>query len=222
MPRGGGGRPAKGYRNADGKRVPGVTTITGRFKESGGLIRWAHRMGLEGKDIDWERDSAAEAGTIAHQWVDDTIHGRDLTGYPDVDEALIEKARLGLQAFRDWQSQTKMEIVETETPLVSEEYQYGGTFDAIGTVNGKRTLIDFKTSAGIYSDFIIQVAAYRNLVEERDGAGTIQALQILRLGKEYGDFHAHSFPTAVLDLGWEQFKLLRQAYELDKKLRKAA
>ena len=32
--------PSEGYR-IDGKRVPSVTTIIGRFKESGALLRWA-------------------------------------------------------------------------------------------------------------------------------------------------------------------------------------
>jgi hypothetical protein len=36
-------RPKGGYRNAEGVRVPGVTTIIGRFKDSGGLINWAIR-----------------------------------------------------------------------------------------------------------------------------------------------------------------------------------
>jgi len=39
--------PAKGYRLKDGTRVPGTTTITGRFKDSGGLIHWANRLALE-------------------------------------------------------------------------------------------------------------------------------------------------------------------------------
>lgn len=33
--------PKSGYYTRDGKRVPGVTTILGKFKESGGLIHWS-------------------------------------------------------------------------------------------------------------------------------------------------------------------------------------
>lgn len=35
------------YRLSDGTRVPGVTTIIGRFKESGGLLWWANRLAYE-------------------------------------------------------------------------------------------------------------------------------------------------------------------------------
>ena len=39
--------PTEGYRTKDGKRVPGTTTITGRFKASDGLIHWAWKLPYE-------------------------------------------------------------------------------------------------------------------------------------------------------------------------------
>lgn len=36
--------PAKGYYNAKGQRIPGTTTIIGRFKDSGALIHWANQI----------------------------------------------------------------------------------------------------------------------------------------------------------------------------------
>jgi len=39
--------PTQGYRTADGKRVPGTTTILDRFKDAGGIIWWANRLALE-------------------------------------------------------------------------------------------------------------------------------------------------------------------------------
>jgi hypothetical protein len=38
-------RPTHGYVNAAGEKIPGTTTIIGRFKESGGLIQWAYARG---------------------------------------------------------------------------------------------------------------------------------------------------------------------------------
>ena len=35
------GRPKAGYKNAAGEKVPGVTTVIGRFKDSGALLHWA-------------------------------------------------------------------------------------------------------------------------------------------------------------------------------------
>ena len=61
------GRPTLGYRLKDGTKVPGVTTIIGRFKDSGGLLWWAFEQGQaaergEINSLYDKRDAAAEAG----------------------------------------------------------------------------------------------------------------------------------------------------------------
>ena len=40
------------YKDHRGNRLPSVTTIIGRFKESGGLLYWANQQGLEAKTLD--------------------------------------------------------------------------------------------------------------------------------------------------------------------------
>ncbi len=70
------GRPKSGYRLKDGAKVPGVTSVISRFKESGGLIHWAWKCGVDGIDYRQARDKAAEAGLIAHDMIDAWIHGR--------------------------------------------------------------------------------------------------------------------------------------------------
>ncbi len=215
----GGGRP-KQYRLADGTRVPGVTTITGRYKDSGGLIHWAWQQGMDGIDYRRTRDEAADIGSIAHQWIDDYIHGRDRKAFPNATAEQLEKSLSALNAFLDWATQVSLEVLTTETPLVSEQYRYGGTYDALGKVAGKLVLLDWKSSNGVYAEYIVQVAAYRQLLREQ--GVNVDGAQLLRFGKEFGDFHAHSYPAEVLDAGWDAFLLYRQAYDLDAKLKKAA
>ncbi len=41
------GRPKAGYRLSDGTKVPGVTTIIGGRKQTGGLMWWANRLAYE-------------------------------------------------------------------------------------------------------------------------------------------------------------------------------
>ena len=218
----GGGRPTK-YVNAAGKRLTGVTTVVNRFKDSGGLIHWAWKEGTEGRDYREKRDKAAETGGICHTWIDDHIHARERTAFPNAAAEQLEQAQKGFEAFIDWASQCRLEVIETETPLISEAFQFGGTFDALALVAGKLVLFDWKTSNGVYSDYIAQVAAYRQLLRERDGVDKApKAAQLLRFGKEYADFHAHSYPEAVLDLGWEFFQRALVMHELDAKMKKVA
>lgn len=39
--------PPQGYRNAKGERVPSVTSIIGRWKDSGALIAWSNKIAYE-------------------------------------------------------------------------------------------------------------------------------------------------------------------------------
>ena len=216
----GGGRPAA-YKTKDGKRVPGVTTVVGRFKDSGGLIQWAWKIGLEGGDINAVRDQAGGIGKMCHGWIDDEVHGRPLTEFRDATPEDLTAAANGLDAFRTWRSQVSLEILSTETPYVSEAMRVGGTYDAIGLVHGKASLIDWKTSGRIYPEYVIQLAAYREIVRECTGE-ELDGAHLLRVGKEFGDFHYHFFPPAILDVGLEAFRGMRKLYELDAVLKKVA
>lgn len=220
------GRPTK-YLLADGKtRVPGVTTIVNRFKDSGGLIHWAWTQGTEGKDYRNTRDDAADTGKIAHQWIEDYIHGGARTQFPNATAEQLTQAESGFTAFLDWATQVNLEVIATEIPLISEKHRFGGTLDAVARVAGQVVLLDWKTSNGVYADYIGQVAAYRELLRENaaalGGAKVPEGAQLLRFGKEFGDFHAHSYPSQVLDAGWRFFALAREMYDLDSKLKRVA
>jgi hypothetical protein len=222
------GRPTRGYRLASGDRVPSVTTITSRFKDSGGLIHWAWQTGIDGEDYRAKRDKAAEAGSICHRWIEGWIHGARIVT-PVADSAIHEQAFSGYQAFLDWAESVQLEVLETEVALVSETHRFGGTFDALALVAGKPKLLDWKTSNAVYGEYVAQVAAYRELLRERfEGTGVPDfenvpdSALLLRIGKEHADFHLHSYPSSVLDIGWTYFVHARRMYDLDKELKKVA
>jgi hypothetical protein len=207
-----------GYFLKDGTRVPSVTTVLSRFKDSGGLIHWAWTLGKEGKDYREVRDDAADAGTLAHEAVENWVHKQPIVfnGKPEV----VEKAQRAFGAFLEWVNQTQLVVTHTEIPLVSEKYRFGGTFDAL-LVRGKRSMGDWKTSGKVYGEYLAQVAAYGILWEENFPDEPIDGgYHLLRFDKEYGDFHAHWW--GELDAGKRFFLRLREAYEDDKELKKRA
>jgi len=62
------GRPKGGYKLADGTKIPGVTTIIGRFKDSAALMFWAFAQGKAGKEKLYDdAEKAAEIGTYANR-----------------------------------------------------------------------------------------------------------------------------------------------------------
>lgn len=211
------GRPKEGYKNAVGGRIPGTTTIIGRWKESGGLLHWAFKQGQSGVSSLYEkRDEAATAGTIAHDMIEAFILGKPQPVVKDVDSAILARSSNAFAQFCEWQEQSKIEVVETEHSYVSEVYQFGGTVDAIGRdARGRCVLLDWKSSNSVYSDYLIQLAAYQILLEECSDYRP-QGFHLLRVAKESADF-AHHFYGEVDDAK-RAFILMRELYDIDKKL----
>lgn len=210
--------PTQPYVNKAGKRVPSVTTIISRFKESGGLVHWAWQLGRDGLDYRTEREKAADAGTAAHAMVEADIKGEPFDASPYADE-ILEPARMAFGAYKEWTDQTKLKPVATEVPLVSEAYQFGGCLDAM-LVNGKLSLGDWKTSNAVYADYLIQLAAYAILWEENHPFEPIEGgFHLLRFSKG-GDFSHHFYPK--LDEAKRAFVLMRELYDISAALKKRA
>jgi hypothetical protein len=227
--------PKSGYWNASGGRLPSVTTILSRFKDSGALMKWAYTTGRDHGRLEAQghvvptslydvSGKAADIGTAAHAMVEASINGGD----PETCETLLsllpsdqEKARNAYRTYLDWAGMSKLEIVEQEMYMVSEVHQYGGTPDAIGVVNGQLCLVDWKTSNGVYGDYLLQLAAYRQLWEENHpDRPLVGGFHLCRFSKDFGDFAHHYYKE--LDSAWEMFKHLRAAFDYDKEIRKRA
>jgi hypothetical protein len=203
-------RPAGGYQLKDGTRVPGTSTIAAVIKDSGGLIHWAWTEGKEGRDYKDTARKAADAGTLVHEAAEAWKHGRtfDWVGPP----AIVEPAQRGYQAFLEWTRQTRLKIEQTEISLVSEVHRFGGTFDAI-LVGDKRVMCDFKTSASVYPEMLLQISAYARLWGEHHPDQPIDGgYYILRFSREFGDFGVSWF--GELEAAWTAFVHCRALYDL--------
>ena len=211
--------PANIYKNKAGKRVPGVTTVIGSNLgwSKGGLMHWAWMEGIEGRDYKDTRDKAADIGTIAHAMVEADLTGKnwpDLVDARGADDEMLGKATAAYGAFNEWAQGSKFTLLQSEHLLVSEKYQFGGQID-IAAVQGKRAIIDLKTSNAVYEDHKIQIAAYGELWNENYPDKLIEAYYILQLGKD-GSFTYHYYPN--MDNAFRAFVLLRELHDLKKKL----
>ena len=218
--------PRKGYFLADGSKVPGTTTVLGRFKDSGALLRWAWKRGKDFPDDDLyaTRDEAGGIGTAAHAMVEARIDGEDPEGVEELlglDDAGRDRARKAFGNYERWARMSNLQIIAQEMQLVSERYRFGGTPDAIGMVDGVLCLVDWKTSNGVFSDYLLQLAAYKLLWEENHpDQPLVGGFHLCRFSKEYGDFAHHYYDE--LDSAREMFIHLRAAYEFDAQLKRRA
>jgi hypothetical protein len=175
--------------------------------------------------------TAAEAGTLAHDLVEMWIHAvkgerlklarqtpKQLASVYRYPEDVAEKAHSSFQGFIEWAHQWKLSVIATEERLVCEEFRYGGTIDCVATIGPKSrrqvVLLDWKTSKGVYSDYLCQVAAYGHMWNEHHPEKEIESYHLVRFDKETGDYHHHHWQEVSEAL--ELFLNLRRCYELEK------
>ena len=238
----------KKFYEIDGHKVPRVTSIIGSLKQ-GWAMPWAARctaqyiektlislvetryeaeaeMMFSTNDIrnvceqgrQNYRDISQEALDIGSA-VHEAIEVYFKTGVESKDE-LIEKP---FGAFLDWVELNNVTPIEVEL-TVNYGYEFAGTLDFIGIVNGKAFVIDFKSSKDFYiKESCLQLAAYRKAydskVHVRDlGTGEILATTpfngaIVRLDKITGFPEFHDV-TPLLDDYEEMFMALLAFHQL--------
>jgi hypothetical protein len=158
--------PTSVYQTAKGDRLPSVTQIIGLgWAKGDGLIAWANREGLAGRSHTEARDRAAMTGTIAHELVLARMGGPEAQ-LEQYEADAIKSARIPEAHGVAWLRDKVLEACIVEVPLVSAKMGYGGTPDWYGLVDGIPTLLDIKTSAQVYAEHWIQLAAYRLLLQE--------------------------------------------------------
>jgi hypothetical protein len=106
---------------------------------------------------DWKRDEAAALGTAVHGYADDHINGRPI---PD---DLPQVQRDYVTVYEDWWKAAGWTVRTSEAYLVHTAHGYGGTLDLLcRDRDGRTVLADIKTGKGVYSEAVLQLAAYGN------------------------------------------------------------
>lgn len=216
--------PTIKYKLRDGSPVPGVTTIIGASLgwSKDALIHWAWNEGISGRNYRESRQSAADAGTLAHAMVEAKIRDDTFTPPATATPEQLKLAQLSYDAFREWFDHSRIELVETEMPLISAEYRFGGTPDAVGRIKGQLCLLDWKTSKGIYAEYLIQLAAYEHLWNMNRGEQITGGIHCCRFDKSSGGFAHHFWPSEALRPAWKAFLALRDLYDLQKEMKALA
>ncbi len=180
------------YRDKNGKRLPGVTTVLGIIDKPA-LVGWANRMGLEGFDTSRLVKDAADKGTLAHAMAQAHVMGMELDWDSiNCSKSVRNEAENAFIKFLGWWGDGRYTRIASEFVMISEKWGCGGTGDifAIRNADGKLLYVDLKTSNGVYREMKIQVSAYAEMYDEVTG-NYVDEVWIVRIGKEdTGDFEA--------------------------------
>lgn len=193
----------------DGKRLPSVTTVAKAVGgDQGGLLYWANKCGLDGLTLDDARRLPSDVGTYAHHAIEASIKGQPFDiAKLKLDEEQEQLVLASVAEWARWRDQCHLEIVASETPLISDAGRFGGVIDCVARINGQLAIVDWKTGSRIYKEALLQVVAYGALWKENRG-DEVQEYHLLRLGKEDASFHHHSWrassPACVL--AWQMFQ----------------
>ena len=216
------GRPM--YFAEDGERLPSMTTVIGMLDKPA-LLGWANKVGREGLTLEEARETALTIGKAAHTLIEAYCKGEEISdeARASIPDDMLEAADRCFNEFAEWARAVDLQPISVEEPLVSEELRLGGTPDCIARVMGRVVLIDWKTSASIWPEHLIQAAGYRVLWEENYPETKIERIELLRLGKDAPSFdhHSRSLDHDAVVCGEELLRLLRPAYDLRYRLKKA-
>lgn len=210
------------YKNKDGVRLPGVTTIIG-VMEKPALVPWANKLGLAGIEVSKYVDDLATIGTLAHYLIQCHILSKinnqevkpDLSDYTPNQVSSAENCFI---KFLDWESKNTVEYFNSEMVLVSETYQFGGTIDVFAKVNGKFTILDIKTCKGIYGEHFTQVAGGYNILLT-DNNYNVEDIRIIRVGRtEEEGTEAEDKQIPMVQTHVKRFHICRELYNINKEL----
>ena len=191
------------YKTEEGLFYPGVTTVLDAYPKGGFYTKWLKELGTS---ADMVIQKAFDLGSEVHNAIDDLTKGRKLLFMDTLGNNLFSyEAWVMIGKFVQFAKYIK--IISSEQIVVSNQRQLGGTVDLICEIEGETWLIDYKTSKAIYKTNQIQLACYRNMLEE-------SGLKIDRHGVLWLNAATRTDKGFMQGKGW-QLKEFTESYEQD-------
>lgn len=162
------------YVNESGDRFPSVTTFLGAVLDKSGLDEWRARVGDE--EADRATNRGGRRGTALHNVCEKYVLNEPLpTMMPSI-QMLFSQVKPVLDARLD-------EVIGVEIPLMSNHLRLGGRCDLVCRFDGKRSILDYKTtnwskSRDMLEGYFIQETAYAIMFEECYGTPITQLVTV--------------------------------------------
>ena len=162
-----------------------ATTTGGEILSRTAYIATVKRRLGQQKAHQRELETAGNIGSEAHALIEWTL--RDMLGQAQGKAPVVRApARAAFVAFQSWASTVDLQPIFVEQTVYSLNHAYAGTMDLLAKVDGKLTLIDWKTSTRVYNEASLQNIAYQQAVQEM-GHPTPERGLIIRLPKTIQD-----------------------------------
>lgn len=180
--------------------VPSVTWIAGHYPKGIAFMKWLADKGWDESQA--IKAAAGEKGSKVHEAISAILRGEEVRidskfvnpSTEQLEELTLEECD-AIKSFVDWRASLKepMTPIAWDVTVFSEKYGYAGTIDLICKIGEQVYIIDFKTSAQVWSEYELQVSAYKQPLES-------------------GEFHIEGF-TECADI---KLAILQVGYKLNK------
>jgi hypothetical protein len=213
---------------ADGRVIvpPSITTVLGVINKPA-LVQWAVNCAIdylrnclcEGEfsteDIDrfldeakyahrFVKQQAADIGSEAHNWLEAYWRAKlfDIQGPDELPEN--QQVRNCVEAALKWIDSHKITPLLIERALYSRKHEVAGRMDKLAFVDGRLSVVDWKSSTGLWPEYVLQTSAYAKIYEEEMGV-VVEDRWLVKLGKYDGEFQAKQFTKEECDKDFEAF-----------------
>ena len=124
------------------------------------------------KDV---KEEAADIGTAVHAALEATIKSRaglcpsptlPLVKVLGFTQDMVDMANAAIFAGIKYFDSHRIKLVQSESPRWSATYGYIGTGDLIAEIDGRLSVLDFKTGKRLYPEVFLQLAAYQMAYQE--------------------------------------------------------
>lgn len=224
------------------KHIISVTAVTGMLDKSRFLIPWATGLARDHLRSYFEKSAtgkftieqlipvvdeacekhasvkaaAAGIGDKVHEYAEAfglaELEGKES---PEIPKDALPEVVNGINAFLGWVLENEVVFEKTEKIVYSKRHDFAGTFDLVAQVNGRRMLIDYKTSKRVYDEYAIQLAGYAIAYEEETGDKP-DLSAILHFDKETGKVALHEYAPESIELNKKLFLHMLEAKKIIK------
>lgn len=149
------------YVTPEGNKYPSITTVLSEFNRKA-VFEWRQRVGEE--EANKISKQASGRGTRIHKLCEDYLNNETLDFKTPLDKEMFERFKSTLFRINN--------IYAQELRMYSDHLRIAGTVDAVASFDGKKSVIDFKTSRKPkvkenIENYFMQAAAYAIMFEER-------------------------------------------------------
>jgi len=151
--------------NHTGMYYPSSTTVLDAFPKGPEFYKWLKENGMEADNI---RDEAGARGSKVHKFTEDYDNGLEVSLFKgDGTIGCDTRVWKMFERYVEFSTKYNPNILYNELSLCSDELGYGGTIDRIIELDGKKVLMDIKTSNNLQESYFLQLASYVHLFQEQ-------------------------------------------------------